>query len=172
MINKLVTFRLPLNVHEQIQEKCSDEGTTVSEKLRLFIDSYLHPSSQSKDAAPNEAEDGRKFDDEQLSILEGRITKIEDRIEKLDEPLGDIFNQLDNIEQVLPQALSAGAEDGSPEPGEIEAEHLDQAQGNPEEQKEEQGQDSGEEYKSGQHLELPFFKEKEKEPGKKDEGLG
>jgi hypothetical protein len=113
MITKLVAFRVSTDLYESFQEACSSKRTTVSEELRHFMKDYLHPSSQSKDAATNEAEDGKEFDDEQLSILEGRITKVEDRIEKLDEPLGDIFNQLENIERILPQAGGVGIEDES-----------------------------------------------------------
>ena len=132
MITKLVAFRIPTDRYEAFQEGCSDENTTVSEKLRHFIYDYLSMSSQSQAASPGETNESEESNTDQ-----------EERITQLEETMTAILERLDNIQGAFPLAAGAGIEDGSePVPGEIsiEEEHISRVQpgpGEPKEKKEE-----------------------------------
>jgi hypothetical protein len=150
MITKLVAFRIPTDLYETFQKRCSDEGTTVSERLRHFIDGYLSPSGRVQAAPPTETDEGKETNAELLLTLEERVMRAEEKILHLDEPLAEILDRLDNIERVLPGATGAGAEDR-------------QVQDNPEEQKEELEKEP---LKAEDESHWPynvFFKEKSKE---------
>ena len=82
MTSRLVTFRIPEDLYQAFQEKCSNEGQTASEKLRHFVDDYLYPSSQTQAASPAETDEVKEPSAEQ-PILEDRVTQIEERIGQL-----------------------------------------------------------------------------------------
>lgn len=104
MGSRLVTFRIPEDLYEEFQQKCSDDGVTVSERLRKFIDNSIYPGSKPQAMREPRAEAEQTTvdeGDEDQKLDADRLYYLEERIDQLDEVMVSVLERLDRIEESI-----------------------------------------------------------------------
>lgn len=105
MASRLVTFRIPGDLYEDFQKQCVRDGTTVSERLRYFIDDCLYPIARPEPTMGNSGETDIAID--ASSQLERSQNTLEERLRQLRRAVIMVNKRLYIIEEYLSKPSQA-----------------------------------------------------------------
>jgi len=141
MGSKFISCRLPEDLYDEFSARCADEGVTVSQQVRLFIDEFLYPSTKDQAAAPAETPAPAESDPDRLAAIESTLADLSRLLRHVADQLKEQNGRLEYVEELvsddrqldLGSSVTEDRAKGSAE-GSLSAVRQDQADGNHEAQ--------------------------------------